>query len=294
MKTWLIKILIKLMVGLYRYFPFGFEFVLKVSNFILKDILKYRKSVVQGNLENSLSNFYPASKIDEIVNMYYDTLMRYIKEIIIMSSFDVEKVMTKMVYKNKDIWENYFNGKRSIIVTASHHGNWEVNMVALPALTRMKVVAFYKPISDAETEKIMLEIRSRFGLLLYPINQTPRIINELKMEKVLYIFLGDQSPLNMNGVYWNSFLNQRTPWMTGAEKIAKKYNYPVVYLHQYPVLSNDNWYELNFELISENPRESNDGEITEKYSRILEEEILTSPQYWLWSHKRWKRAHVSD
>lgn len=211
-----------------------------------------------------------------------------------MLSFDAEKVLTKMVYKNKDIWENYFNSKKSIIVTASHHGNWEVNMVALPALTTMKVVAFYKPISDPETEKIMLEIRSRFGLQLYPINQTPRIINKLKMEKVLYIFLGDQSPLNMNGVYWNSFLNQRTPWMTGAEKIAKKYNYPVVYLHQNPVLSNNIWYELNFELISENPRESNDGEITEKYSRILEEEILTSPQYWLWSHKRWKRAHVSD
>ena len=32
-------------------------------------------------------------------------------------------------------------------------------------------------------------------------------------------------------------------------------------------------------------------EITEMYTRMLEEEISEAPEFWLWSHNRWKRTY---
>jgi Kdo2-lipid IVA lauroyltransferase/acyltransferase len=175
-------------------------------------------------------------------------------------------------------------------VPLSRHLITEINIVALPLLTTNKVIGFYKPINSQRIEKIMLTLRSKFGLLLYPIDQTPRVMNTFKNQDVWYVFIGDQSPLNMNNVYWNNFLGTKTPWLTGAEKLAKKYNYPVIYLHQIP----DNQhlaYQLDISSITTNPQEEKEGAIIEKYSQILESEIKKNPSHWLWSHNRWKRAN---
>ena len=294
MKRQVIKGSMLILKGLVKYFPVLFEFLLTVFKFIVKNLVSYRKCVIKDNLNNSFCDVYAEDDRNQIVDKYYSVMFRYIKETIMMLSFDQKVLKSKINYHEQDRWEGYFNNQMSVIVTASHYGNWEVNMVAFPALTRMKVVAFYKPMSGSDVEKIMFEARSKFGLHLYSIHLTARVMQELKMERVLYVFLGDQSPLNMNGVYWNTFLNQHTPWMTGAEKLAKKYHYPVVYLSQKPIIASDVWYELNFYLISDDSADTIEGEITEKYSRILEAEIKQNPEYWLWSHNRWKRANIKN
>mgnify|MGYP001166038168 CR=1 FL=1 len=290
MKYQVIKSSLLILKGLSKYFPMLFEFLQPVFKFMVKNLVGYRKCVIKDNLKNSFCEVYTEDDRNQIVDKYYSVMFRYIKETIMMLSFDQKMLKSKIIYHDQDRWEGYFLNQRSVIVTASHYGNWEVNLVAFPALTRMKVVAFYKPMSGSDVDKIMFDARSKFGLLLYPIQLTARVMQELKMEKVLYIFLGDQSPLNMNGVYWNSFLNQCTPWLTGAEKLAKKYHYPVVYLSQKPIIASDVWYKLEFQLISDHSADTEVGEITEKYSRILEAEIKQNPEYWLWSHNRWKRA----
>ena len=35
---------------------------------------------------------------------------------------------------------------------------------------------------------------------------------------------------------------------------------------------------------------NNWNEITEAHTKLLEKEIISKPQYWLWSHKRWKNS----
>ena len=136
----------------------------------------------------------------------------------------------------------------------------------------------------------MKKLRSKHGLMLFPIDQTARIMLEYKNQPVWYIFVSDQGPLNMNGVYWNQFLGLDTPWLTGADKLAKKYNYPVFYLHQ-KALKGDQFYDLNLSLISNDTRTAQEGQIIEKYTQILAQEINEDPSSWLWSHKRWKRAN---
>lgn len=292
MKNITIHIILCIIRNLTRSAPFLIDILLWKTKLFLKYILRYRSKVIFTNLKRSFGNQYDDKQIQKIQNENYDVLLRYIRETFYIISHDLQTLKSKIKLGESEKWLSFLSVQKSTIVTASHYGNWEMNMVLLPAFIQQRVVAFYKPISDKTVDHIMLKIRSAHGLELHPIEQTARIMTKYKAENVLYIFIGDQSPLNMNGVYWNTFLHQETPWLTGAEKLAKKFNYPVLYLKQVPQSEGTLSYILHFQSITENPDLEAPGAITEKYSRILEKEIINKPAFWLWSHKRWKRAHL--
>lgn len=81
-------------------------------------------------------------------------------------------------------------------------------------------------------------------------------------------------------------MNQETPFFTGIEKIAKATNYPVIFCDMR--VPKRGYYEVKFIKITDNPRETEDLEITNTYIRLLENRLNQAPEYWLWSHKRWK------
>lgn len=292
MKSFIIHIILKFIKLIINYTPFLFEILLWKIKILLKHILKYRKKVIKSNLTNSFGKTFSNDEIELIMNQYYEVLIRYFRESMYIMAWPKEKLLNAIRPSNTEEWERFSAMNTSCIVTASHYGNWEMNMVLFPTLIKSRVVAFYKPISNKLIDSVMHNIRSKYGLELYPIEQTARIMTKLKHEQVMYIFIGDQTPVNMNGVYWNTFLNQKTPWLNGAEKLAKKYNLPVVYLKQIPesVQQENLFYTLDILPISDG-KDIGEVKVTEKYTRILEEEIISTPKYWLWSHKRWKRAH---
>lgn len=292
LKNIVIHIILFIIRNLTRTAPFLIYILLWKTEVFLKYILRYRSKVIFTNLKRSFGNQYDDKQIKKIQNEYYHVLIRYIRETLYIISYDLKTLKSKIKLAESDKWLSFLSAQKSTIVTASHYGNWEMNMVMLPAFIQQRVVAFYKPISDKTVDGIMLKIRSAYGLELHPIEQTARIMSKYKAENVLYIFIGDQSPLNMNGVYWNTFLHQDTPWLTGAEKLARKFNYPILYLKQQPQADGILSYILQFQSITEHPELEAPGEITEQYSRILEKEIEGQPAFWLWSHKRWKRAHL--
>ena len=278
-----------------KYAPFLIYPLYLKSKIILKYVIRYRKKAITKNLKKSFGKSVSINEIKNLRSRYYDVLVRYLKEVLYTYSWAEKKLLEKLKFENIDTWKAYFSAQKSTIVLASHYGNWEMNMVLFPKFVDQRVIAFYKPISNDNIDDFLLNKRSRFGLELHPIEQTVRVMTKLKNENILYIFIGDQSPLNMNGVYWNIFLNQETPWLTGAEKLSIKFDYPVVYLSQTPHKANKSdpyFYSLAITKISNEKTLNKPISITEVYSRILESEIMKKPEYWLWSHKRWKRANL--
>lgn len=49
------------------------------------------------------------------------------------------------------------------------------------------------------------------------------------------------------------------------------------------------YYTLRFIPVSGNVKKDKMFETSREYFRLLEENIREAPQYWLWSHRRWKR-----
>ena len=103
-------------------------------------------------------------------------------------------------------------------------------------------------------------------------------------------FIADQKPSKNALDFWTEFLNQDTPFLTGAEKIGRKINANILYCDVECVKRG--YYRATFKVITLDSSNSPQDEITEKYARMLEKTIERAPQYWLWSHKRWKHKRV--
>ena len=138
----------------------------------------------------------------------------------------------------------------------------------------------------------MRETRGKFGLQLVPMKLTKKYFTETTSTPRAIIFGSDQSPSDPKKAYWTKFLSQDTGVQYGVEKFALDYNWPVIYGQINKVKRG--YYEIEYKLISETPSETKYGEITEKHTQELEKGILKSPQYWLWSHRRWKHKRPTD
>jgi KDO2-lipid IV(A) lauroyltransferase len=156
-------------------------------------------------------------------------------------------------------------------------------------------VQIYKPLRDPYIDALFKKIRARFGGLNVPKHSTVREILKLRRDgkRMVIGFITDQSPNRTEAHYWTTFLNQDTVFMDGAERIAKLMDYPVFYCALQK--KRRGYCQVDFQLVTETPKETSDGEITEQYARRLEATILSEPAYWFWSHKRWKikRGDVS-
>ena len=137
-------------------------------------------------------------------------------------------------------------------------------------------------------DRYMKELRSKFGSISFTMKATMREVIGLKRKQLRFVLglISDQSPARNKIQYRTVFLNQNTPIHLGAEKIAKATNDPVVYLHVEKLARSR--YKATVVPVSDQPKDSADFEITEKHVRMLEQQIIEKPEYWLWSHKRWK------
>ena len=133
-----------------------------------------------------------------------------------------------------------------------------------------------------------MELRTRFGSSGIAKNDVVREMIRLRgtKERALSIFIADQTPSKANLHYWTHFLNQDTPFLTGAERLACKLNLPVVFCDVRQEARG--FYTMEIKLITDKPKEMPEFYITEKYARMMEETILRDPAGWLWTHRRWK------
>jgi len=45
-------------------------------------------------------------------------------------------------------------------------------------------------------------------------------------------------------------------------------------------------------LLTDEPGKTADGAISEMHTKMLEADIKNHPEFWLWSHRRWKHKKV--
>jgi Kdo2-lipid IVA lauroyltransferase/acyltransferase len=251
-------------------------------------VVGYRKKVVRTNISRS----FPEKSKEEkrkIERQFYrffcDLFVETLKEMHI-SERDIKRRMT---YGNVEgILEQYANGKSVMIMTA-HFGNWEWTLgfpLFMPENQHSNPI--YKQQKNKEIDKFMHSIRSRFGAELIEKKELLRVMYRLKKEQKPGNFwmISDQTPNPLKIQLWTQFLNQDTPVVIGTEQLAVKFDYPVFYAEI--VCLKRGYYHCEFIPVSLEPTKTGEFEISKKYMQMLENSIQKYPQYWLWSHKRWK------
>ena len=254
-------------------------------------VIGYRKEVVLKNIKNSFPEKSEKEQI-EIQRKFYHHLCDLVVESLKAFTISEKQVLKRVTCKNPEMINAYYDRGQSVIVAGGHYNNWEIFAVAVDKIIKHKTIGIYKPLTNKYFDEKMRTTRSKYGLLMIPTNKVKQYLDELKDTPTATIFGFDQSPSNPYRAYWTKFLNQDTAVLFGTEKLAKEYNYPVLYGRINK--EKRGYYSFEFFKTTDTPRETAHGEITEKITQALEKDIRTIPQYWLWSHKRWKHKRPDD
>jgi KDO2-lipid IV(A) lauroyltransferase len=249
---------------------------------ILYYIIRYRRKVVQENLLNA----FPDKTDDErssIERKYFEYLADLIVETIKMISISNRELQRRVVPTNPELVQSYLDNGRSITAVAGHYCNWEW---AGLSFNYKKFFIIYKPLSNREFNDFFIRIRSRFGGIPIAMKQTLRIMIGHKNDTTATVFAGDQTPVREESNYFTDFMNQRTAVFLGIEKVAKLIDSVVIFYDMRRVKRG--YYTYTVVPLTENAKATAPYEITEAHVRYLEGRINQEPQYWLWSHRRWK------
>jgi KDO2-lipid IV(A) lauroyltransferase len=280
--TWLFHIFP--LSALYRFSDFIF--------FIIYHVIGYRRKVVETNLDNA---FPDKSEIEkkEIEKGFYHHLCDIFIEILYYDRISEEEINKRVKYVNVDFSEKYFKEGRSVIVSMGHFNNWEW-LGGWALHTNVNYYAVYKKLNDKSTEHFFRQMRARLGAIPLEKSDTYRRLITDSQNKIPFIagFINDQTPVGNEIQYWTKFLNQDTPVLLGTEKLAKKTNSVVVAINMRKIKRG--YYEVEPTLLTDTPKETEQYEITEAHTRFLEKIIMEKPEYWLWSHRRWKHKKVDN
>lgn len=260
----------------------------RVSDFffvVMYYAVGYRKKVVLDNLRKCFPE-KSEQEIRQICRAFYRHFCDLVVESLKNFSISSEQAQARMQSINPEVLNAYAEKGQSVIIVGGHYGNWELWAVAAPPKLKHKVVAIYKQLSNAFFDKKMRSSRGKFGLHLVSTKSFGDYFRANLEECTASVFAIDQSPSNPNKSIWIKFMGRDTATLFGAEKYATEYNRPVVYGRVRKVKRG--YYTISYETVFDNPGNTQKGEITQKVHDILEAEIRLQPEFWLWSHKRWK------
>jgi KDO2-lipid IV(A) lauroyltransferase len=270
--------------------PFWAMYLVSDFFYFILRLTGYRKGVIFKNLKNS----FPEKSEIEIKKLggeYYRYLCDLIFETLKTLRMTETQTLKRCVFHNQSWLTKLCEEHKSIIIVMGHYGNWEWAGPSFTLSTGFQLVVIYRQLSHPYFEKMTAGMRTRFGTRITPIEKTLRDMVANQKQVTATAFIADQATVTKSAHYWTTFLNQDTAVFTGPEKLAKRFNYPVVYMNVNRVARG--YYEVTPELLFENPAATADNEISETFIKRLEKEISVDPVPWLWSHKRWKHKRPS-
>lgn len=257
---------------------------------VVYHIVRYRRKVVKENLLRCFPEKTEAERRD-IERAYYRHLCDLLVEGIYNMGASLDKIKKHYLFENAEILKPYYDQNRSVILASAHYNNWEYMITSLNSRINHHAVGVGKPLDNRGIGRFITGRRSRYGTEIVDQTDVRRVMDYFHLYNVpvAYMMLSDQSPSNPHRSFWTEFLGQDTPFLFGAEHFAKKYNMPVILYDVAKV--HRGHYRVHFELMTDEPNSLPDGEITRRYVQHLETQIRRQPQYWLWSHRRWKLTH---
>jgi len=254
--------------------------------FIVYYIIGYRKKVVRLNLKLSFPEKSAQERLiieKKTFHHFLDTFMEMIK------SFTISKkeISERFQYKNIKILHDFYKKKKSLVIMAGHYANWEW-VVNVNNLVPYQGYAAYKKIKNKYFEQKVKSSRTKFGAYFIPTKDFMDLIQKHadKKDLAIYGLLSDQSPKLSKTHYWSNFMEVNVPVHTGAEMLSKKYNYPVIYFKTERIKRG--YYESTIEVLAENPQDFKNYEITDMFLQKLENQIRNNPEYYFWTHNRFK------
>lgn len=283
----LVYILVYPFLWLISILPFRLLYLLSDGFYILLyHIIGYRKKVVSNNLRLVFPD-KSETELRQIRKKFYKHLCDMFLEMAKTMSISKTALKKRFKLKNPEEFKRLESLNKSILLMYGHYASWEWS-VELQNHVNYKGFGVYKKLANKHFDNLVRNIRSKFNTTLISTKETISVINhnEANGIKSTVAFLSDQSPRLTKEVYWGEFMGIKVPCFTGAERLAKKLDLTIAYLKVTKVKRG--FYEAEVITLAEQPKEYKDYQLTDMFLREVEQQIYKAPEYYFWTHKRWK------
>ena len=249
-------------------------------------VVRYRRRVVRTNLANSFPH-YSAQQLGRVERRFYRFFCDYVVETLKLLTISREEMQRRMRFEGCELLDAQLEHQPFCFLLLGHFANWEwVSTIAMSC--RRPTSQLYTPLHNKAMDRLFYEMRSRFGGENISKYDALRRILGWKREgrRMLVGFISDLSPKPGSTHAWMEFLHQDTPLFAGAERIGKKVGAAACFARI--TRPPRGYYVCRIELLTPDMSQYPDYQLTERYMRLLEQEIQANPHLWLWTHRRWK------
>lgn len=267
--------------------PFRALYAFSDGLFILiYHIIGYRKKTVKENL-NLVFPEKSKEEINQITKTFYHHLCDMMVESIKSMTISEVEMKKRMTFSNIELIQQFEAENKSIVLMCGHYGSWEWIFI-FQKYVNHKGYAIYKRLANTYFDRLVKRIRARYNTALITTKEAIPTLIQAKRDGELTIsgFASDQSPKVQKAFHWANFMGIKVPVHTGAEMLAKKLDMAVVFFGVKRLKRGH--YETTFKTITTDPKSYKDYEITDLFLKLVEEQIHQAPEYYLWTHKRWK------
>lgn len=253
---------------------------------IIYYIIGYRKKTVRENLALALPHLSEKERL-VIEKKSFHHLCDMFLEMIKTMTISEKEMDKRFVFTNLKVYKELEKKQKSISLMCAHYASYEW-VISMNKHIDFKGYGIYKKINNPHFDQLVKNIRSKFKAYLITTKETIPVIASNNRNKTLslYGFVSDQSPKIYSVFHWHTFMGIEVPVHTGAEMLSKKYDMNVIYLRTKKIKRG--YYEASFEILSENAKAVPNYEITDQFLKLVEQQIHEAPEYYLWTHKRWK------
>ena len=253
---------------------------------ILYKLIGYRTKVVRNNLNLS----FPEKSQEElkvIERAFYRHLCDIFTEMLKSLTVTKKQVLKRYQFNNLEVINQYLRNNRGVVLICGHYSSWEA-MLSIGYHLEGKGYAVYAPLSNKYFERLIIKSRAKH---LIHLGSRFNVLKDVEMHQknnITYIYglAADQSPKPKPKSYWRSFMGIEVPVFTGAERMARKFDLPIVFADINR--SKRGYYTLDISLITDKPKETKVNEITDVFTETLEAQIRKDPTQYLWTHNRFK------
>lgn len=254
--------------------------------FVAFRVLRWHRALAATNLANA----FPEKSGPErarILRQSYVNLGQTLAETFWGFGASAEALTHRVDIENRDLVARFTADRRPVVLLTAHVCNWEWLLPAAGAQFAIPIDAVYKPLRVRSLDEFIRVTRSRFGGKPIPIQSFLFELMRRAGEARAYAMVADQTPPRSMDKYWTRFLNQDTAFFTGADKIARFLDAPVLYVAMRRVAKGR--YAVRLHVLAEPPYSDDTAlDVVERYARRLETEIRANPADWLWVHNKWK------
>lgn len=271
--------------------PFRILYVFSDMVYVLVyHVIGYRKKVVRKNIAMTLPHLSEKERL-HIEKKSYHHLCDMFLEMMKTMTISEKEMNKRFVFTNLELYTALEKKQKSIAVMIAHYATYEW-VISMNRKIEFEGFAIYKKVNNKYFDKLVRNIRSKFKATLITTSQTIPVIkeNESLGHRGVYGFASDQSPQESKAFHWQKFMGIETPVYTGAEMLVKRFDMNVIFLRVKKVKRG--YYEATFELMFDNPKAIPDYQISDEFLRRVEKQIYEAPEYYLWTHKRWKHRKI--